>query len=184
MCVAASNEFIDCLQIYEMLNYWYELLDWVLSPISVINITIVSEIMWFGCWIITGRVKCSTREDTSHSLWWYSWTGIHTIFYARLCFLWIWICFCIWQGSILCFFFFRCLSTKSADSVNLCFVSGRYCFSLQFYDLKELFKTGGEVPDTNYIFMVNIVLKTWIFIHEQCICSIHFVSPIIQTCYI
>ena len=26
----------------------------------------------------------------------------------------------------------------------------------QFYDLKELFKTGGEVPDTNYVFMVSV----------------------------
>lgn len=24
----------------------------------------------------------------------------------------------------------------------------------QFYDLEELFKTGGQIPDTNYIFMV------------------------------
>jgi hypothetical protein len=24
----------------------------------------------------------------------------------------------------------------------------------QFYDLLELFRTGGELPDTNYIFMV------------------------------
>ena len=24
----------------------------------------------------------------------------------------------------------------------------------QFYDLLELFRTGGEIPDTNYIFMV------------------------------
>lgn len=28
----------------------------------------------------------------------------------------------------------------------------------QFYDLMELFKTGGEMPDTNYIFMVCIFL--------------------------
>ena len=27
----------------------------------------------------------------------------------------------------------------------------------QFYDLMELFKTGGEVPDTNYIFMGDFV---------------------------
>lgn len=25
----------------------------------------------------------------------------------------------------------------------------------QFYDLCELFRTGGQVPDTNYIFMVG-----------------------------
>jgi hypothetical protein len=25
----------------------------------------------------------------------------------------------------------------------------------QFYDLLELFRTGGEIPDTNYIFMVG-----------------------------
>lgn len=27
----------------------------------------------------------------------------------------------------------------------------------QFFDLLELFKTGGEIPDTNYIFMVMYV---------------------------
>lgn len=35
----------------------------------------------------------------------------------------------------------------------------------QFYDLLELFKTGGEIPDTNYIFMVgfiHILLNHWI----------------------
>jgi serine/threonine-protein phosphatase 6 catalytic subunit len=28
----------------------------------------------------------------------------------------------------------------------------------QFYDLIELFRTGGEVPETNYIFMVSFFL--------------------------
>lgn len=27
----------------------------------------------------------------------------------------------------------------------------------QFYDLEELFRTGGQVPDTNYIFMGDFV---------------------------
>lgn len=27
----------------------------------------------------------------------------------------------------------------------------------QFYDLKELFRTSGEVPDTHYIFMVSCI---------------------------
>lgn len=27
----------------------------------------------------------------------------------------------------------------------------------QFYDLKELFKVGGDVPDTNYLFMGDFV---------------------------
>ena len=27
----------------------------------------------------------------------------------------------------------------------------------QFYDLKELFKNGGDVPDTNYLFMGDYV---------------------------
>lgn len=29
--------------------------------------------------------------------------------------------------------------------------------TLQFYDLEELFRTGGQVPDTNYIFMGDFV---------------------------
>jgi hypothetical protein len=29
----------------------------------------------------------------------------------------------------------------------------------QFYDLLHLFKTGGELPDTNYIFLVSIVVN-------------------------
>jgi len=28
---------------------------------------------------------------------------------------------------------------------------------LQFYDLEELFNTGGQVPDTSYIFMVRLL---------------------------
>lgn len=30
-------------------------------------------------------------------------------------------------------------------------------FLLQFYDLEELFRTGGQVPDTNYVFMGDFV---------------------------
>lgn len=33
----------------------------------------------------------------------------------------------------------------------------------QFYDLLELFRTGGEIPSTNYIFMV-ILLNKLIFV--------------------
>lgn len=32
-------------------------------------------------------------------------------------------------------------------------MSGTFLF--QFYDLCELFRTGGQVPDTNYVFMVR-----------------------------
>ena len=28
---------------------------------------------------------------------------------------------------------------------------------LQFYDLEELFNTGGQVPDTSYVFMVRLI---------------------------
>lgn len=27
----------------------------------------------------------------------------------------------------------------------------------QFYDLEELFRTGGQVPDTSYVFMVSLL---------------------------
>ncbi len=30
----------------------------------------------------------------------------------------------------------------------------------QFYDLKELFRVGGDVPHTNYLFMVRLVPHT------------------------
>jgi hypothetical protein len=41
------------------------------------------------------------------------------------------------------------------DSMILCIpYSGVYIYLLQFYDMKELFRTGGEMPDTNYVFMV------------------------------
>ena len=29
-------------------------------------------------------------------------------------------------------------------------------FLFKFYDLEELFRTGGQVPDTSYIFMVIV----------------------------
>lgn len=32
-----------------------------------------------------------------------------------------------------------------------------FCFVIQFYDLEELFRNGGQVPDTNYIFMGDFV---------------------------
>lgn len=28
----------------------------------------------------------------------------------------------------------------------------------QFYDLEKLFETGGQIPDTNYIFMVHFLI--------------------------
>jgi len=33
----------------------------------------------------------------------------------------------------------------------------------QFYDLLELFRTGGEIPDTNYIFMVAHLYCKFVF---------------------
>ena len=38
-------------------------------------------------------------------------------------------------------------------SVSMFFVT----FLFQFYDLMELFRTGGQCPDTNYIFMVGFM---------------------------
>ena len=38
------------------------------------------------------------------------------------------------------------------------FCSSRQCvLLLQFYDLEELFRTGGAVPDTNYVFLGDFV---------------------------
>ena len=31
------------------------------------------------------------------------------------------------------------------------------CTCVQFYDLEELFRTGGSIPDTTYIFMGDFV---------------------------
>lgn len=40
----------------------------------------------------------------------------------------------------------------------LCTILAEINFSMfQFYDLEELFRTGGQVPDTNYIFMGDFV---------------------------
>lgn len=33
-------------------------------------------------------------------------------------------------------------------------ISSEYISSTQFYDLQELFRTGGQIPDTAYVFMV------------------------------
>jgi len=35
----------------------------------------------------------------------------------------------------------------------------------QFYDLLQLFRTGGELPDTNYIFMVCSVAQPYSSVH-------------------
>jgi hypothetical protein len=40
----------------------------------------------------------------------------------------------------------------------------------QFYDLIELFRTGGEVPETNYIFMVSFLFD----VVEWIICIVLF----------
>lgn len=47
---------------------------------------------------------------------------------------------------------------------------------VQFYDLCELFRTGGPVPDTNYIFMVR---NGWL---SLCVClQLQVNSPVSQT---
>ena len=42
-----------------------------------------------------------------------------------------------------------------------------FVFSLiQFYDLQELFRTGGQIPDTGYVFMVSPV--------SVCVCAVSY----------
>lgn len=36
-------------------------------------------------------------------------------------------------------------------------INFRRFYNLKFYDLEELFRTGGPIPDTNYIFMGDFV---------------------------
>ena len=50
----------------------------------------------------------------------------------------------------------QCIVTKNfvtttSDPLNI------YFLCLQFYDLEELFRTGGPVPDTNYVFLGDFV---------------------------
>ena len=40
------------------------------------------------------------------------------------------------------------------------FVPTGYHFVLQFYDLQQLFKRGGHVPDASYVFMVSTISLT------------------------
>ena len=46
-------------------------------------------------------------------------------------------------------------------------------FLFQFYDLQKLFKTGGEIPDTSYVFMVMLS-------HVQCTCDVVYMYIYMQ----
>jgi hypothetical protein len=48
----------------------------------------------------------------------------------------------------------RVVLIKAASSLYMSYLM-RFSLQGQFYDLLELFRVGGDVPDTNYIFMVR-----------------------------
>lgn len=37
----------------------------------------------------------------------------------------------------------------------------------QFHDLQELFRIGGQSPDTNYLFMVRHIHKRFVYLDNQ-----------------
>lgn len=80
--------------------------------------------MWLCVRSTVGGVQCSACLYPCNSMWGHPWTGKNMF------------------------------QSKNENTCCLCQDLNLHLFLFQFYDLCELFRTGGQVPDTNYIFMV------------------------------
>ena len=89
--------------------------------------------MWNGVWIVARRIQCSLRFNPSHCLWRHTWPGITNK-----------------PNTIL-------LEPGRYMIISQCSNNVLLFILLQFYDLEELFRTGGQVPDTNYVFLGDFV---------------------------
>lgn len=115
------------------------------STIFIIHGFLFLEIVWLCEWFAPWGVKCTTCSNAGNSLWRYSWTSKKLFCNVPFIAIHQFLPFFLNLNQLI-------LREKS-----------EFLFLLaQFYDLEELFRTGGQVPDTAYIFMVRDEVINWL----------------------
>lgn len=122
-----------------------ELHIWPIKPSTVLQLHFscsssgCAETMWLCLWPPAWRIKRSASVDSGDCLWRHPRSGGS-------------------QSSVSPPSLFKnkkiVVLIEWRSEKRVCAVVFNH--PVQFYDLCELFRTGGQVPDTNYIFMVSL----------------------------